>query len=310
MLDAHARPDATAASTPAAAPGPATAPSRRYLMCPPAHFDVVYVINPWMDPDRAVDRARALSQWEQLRSAYAGAGHVVELIEPAPGLPDMVFAANSALVVDGTALLARFRFAQRQGEEDRYAEWFRANGFTVVRADHGHEGEGDFAVAGDIILAGTGFRTERAAHTEAARVFDREVVSLELVDPRFYHLDTALFVLAPDQIAYYPGAFSPESRAELARRYPDAIIATDDDAVAFGCNAACDGTRVFLPAGADALSAQLHGAGYEIVPLDLSELRKAGGSVKCCTLELREATAQRPEGSGAWSRPGKDVRAR
>jgi len=256
-------------------------------MCPPTHFDVVYAINPWMDPERAVDRRRALAQWTALHDAYAAAGHHVELVDPAPGLPDMVFAANSALVVDGTALLARFRFPQRQGEEDLYAEWFRANHLNVVRAENGHEGEGDFALAGDVILAGTGSRTERAAHAEAARVFDREVVTLELVDPRFYHLDTALFVLDASNVVYYPGAFSPASRAELRRRYPDAILANDDDATAFGCNAACDGTRVFLPAGADILAANLADAGYEIVPLDLSELRKAGGSVKCCTLELR-----------------------
>ena len=256
-------------------------------MCRPEHFDVVYVINPWMDPDRAVDRPRALAQWELLRAAYDRAGHRVDTVAPAPGLPDMVFAANSALVIDGTALLARFRFPQRRGEEARYEQWFRDNGFTVRRARHGHEGEGDFAVAGDVVLAGTGFRTEVPAHREVARVFDREVVTLELVDPRFYHLDTALFPLDREQIAYYPGAFSADSRAVLARRYPDAIIATDVDAVAFGCNAACDGTHVFLPVGADALAERVVDAGYEVVPLDLSELRKAGGSVKCCTLELR-----------------------
>ena len=146
------------------------------------------------------------------------------------------------------------------------------------------------------MLAGTGYRTEVTAHREVARLFGREVVTLELVDARFYHLDTALFVLNRDQIAYYPAAFSPTSQAELARRYPDAIIATDADAVAFGCNAACDGRNVFLPAGADALAARLADAGYNVIPLDLSELRKAGGSVKCCTLELRSAE-QRNEGN-------------
>ena len=261
--------------------------TRRYLMCRPTYFDVVYVINPWMDPSRAVDARRAVAQWETLRAAYGHVGHQVTTVEPAAGLPDMVFAANSALVVDDTAYVARFRHAERQGEEDRYAAWFAANGFTVHRAEHVHEGEGDFAVAGDVILAATGFRTDPAAHCEAERVFGREVVTLELVDARFYHLDTALFVLDAERVAYFPAAFSAESRALLARRYPDAIIATEADAEAFGCNAACDGLNVFLPTGADELANRLAADGFEVIPVDLSEFRKAGGSVKCCTLELR-----------------------
>jgi N-dimethylarginine dimethylaminohydrolase len=284
MLDASTtRPGPLRSDAPAS---PATRP-RRYLMCPPEHFDVVYVINPWMDPTRGANPARACAQWSTLHAAYVRAGHTVETIAPGAGLPDMVFAANSALVVDDTAYLARFRYAERAGEEALYEKWFAEHGLAVVRSRHVHEGEGDFAVNGDVILAATGFRTEIGAHREVERVFDREVVSLELVDPRHYHLDTALFVLGNDNIVYYPPAFSDASRRELERRYPDAVIASDDDAAAFGCNAACDGQRVFLPAGATDLAARLRVDGFTVTPLDLSELRKAGGSVKCCTLELR-----------------------
>ena len=265
------------------------ATTRRYLMCEPAHFEVVYVINPWMDPARGSSAERAVEQWGTVRAAYEAAGHRVEYIEAAPGLPDMVFAANSAVVADGVAWLARFRHEERRGEEALYADWFRGHGFDVRVAERVHEGEGDFALAGDVFLAGTGFRTEVGAHREAERVFEREVVTLELVDPRYYHLDTALFVVGPDQIAYNPAAFSDASVAELRRRYPDAYLATARDAEAFGCNATCDGANVFLPAGADDLARALARDGFTVVPLDLSELRKAGGSVKCCTLELREA---------------------
>src|SRR6266498_62825 len=163
---------------------------RRLLMCPPTYFDVVYTINPWMDPIVPVDHAAVEAQWAGLHRTYVELGHEVELIEPEPGLPDMVYAANSALVLDGTAYLARFQYPERQGEEDVYARWFESHGFTVRRAAHVHEGEGDFVVVGDVILGGTGFRTARAAHQEAAELFDREVVGLELVQPRFYHLDT------------------------------------------------------------------------------------------------------------------------
>jgi N-dimethylarginine dimethylaminohydrolase len=260
---------------------------RRYLMCPPTYFDVVYSINPWMDPAQAVDHDEVTAQWAALRAAYGAHGHQVELIEPGPGLPDMVFAANSALVLDGVAYLARFQHAERRGEESLYAQWFEANGFTVQRAAHVHEGEGDFAVAGDVILAGTGFRTDRAAHDEVARVFGREVVSLRLVDPRFYHLDTALFVLDDARIAYFPGAFDADSRRELQRRYPDAFVADEVDAVAFGLNATSDGHAVFLPAAAKGLAKRVADAGYEPIPIALTETIRAGGSVKCCTLELR-----------------------
>jgi N-dimethylarginine dimethylaminohydrolase len=263
--------------------------TRRYLMCEPAHFAVVYAINPWMDPARGASASRAVAQWQTVRDAYLAAGHFVETIAPAPGLPDMVFAANSAVVVDGTAWLAQFCHEERRGEEDLYEAWFAAHGFDVRRAEHVHEGEGDFALAGDVLLAGTGFRTDVGAHREAERVFGREVVTLELIDPRYYHLDTALFVVDREQIAYNPAAFSEASQAELRRRYPDAYLASERDALAFGCNAASDGTRVFLPAGADDLTTSLTRDGFTVVPLDLSELRKAGGSVKCCTLELREA---------------------
>jgi N-dimethylarginine dimethylaminohydrolase len=265
--------------------------TRRFLMCPPRHFAVVYSINPWMDPEVPADAPLAVRQWEGLRSAYEARGHSVETISPERGLPDMVFAANSALVLDGFAFLTRFRHAQRRAEAPAYEHWFRAHGLAVRHAEHDHEGEGDFACAGDVILAGTGFRTDPEAHREVQALFGREVVTLELVDPRFYHLDTALFVLDREHIAYFPAAFSTDSQAVLRRRYPDAIVVDQRDALAFGCNAASDGRHVFMPTGAAGLAEALDARGFEPVLVDLTELRKAGGSVKCCTLELRDAEA-------------------
>jgi arginine dihydrolase len=283
--------------SPSTAPAPLTRPNDRaghrvarsdhFLMCPPSHFDVVYAINPWMDPGRPVDRDLAVRQWAGLRAAYELHGHTVEVVAPEPGLPDMVYAANSALVVDGIALLARFQHPQRRGEEPAYARWFADHGFTVIQTDAVHEGEGDLVLAGETILAGSGFRTDPAAHREVARILDREVIGLELVDPRFYHLDTALFALGADQVAYFPEAFSADSRRVLRSRFPDAIVADEADALAFGLNAICDGRHVFLPAPAEGMAKRLDDAGWEPVPIDLSELLRGGGSVKCCTLELR-----------------------
>jgi N-dimethylarginine dimethylaminohydrolase len=150
-----------------------------------------------------------------------------------------------------------------------------------------NEGEGDFLLVGDVILAGTGFRTDRAAHAEVRALLGRSVVTLELIDERYYHLDTALAVLSGTEIAYYPEAFSPDSRSLLRDLFPDALLATSDDAGAFGLNAVSDGRRVFLPAGARQLERQLVDRGFEPHPIDVSELIKAGGGVKCCTLEIR-----------------------
>jgi N-dimethylarginine dimethylaminohydrolase len=260
---------------------------RHFLMCPPTNFDVTYRINPWMHPDGRVDRRLAIRQWEALRQSYLAAGHVVDVIEPIEGLPDMVFAANGGLVVDGRAVSARFRFPERVDEAPAYARWLAEAGLASLETAAVNEGEGDFLIAGDIILAGTGFRTDRAAHAEVSALLGRRVVSLELTHARYYHLDTALAVLSDTEIAYYPEAFSPDSRRMLRDLFPEALLATADDAAAFGLNAVSDGRRVFLPAGAAGLERQLVERGFEPHPIDVSELMKAGGGVKCCTLEVR-----------------------
>lgn len=267
-----------------------TAGQRRYLMCRPTYFDVSYAINPWMDPANTVDRGRADEQWQTLCDTYESLGHSVELIEPLPELPDMVFAANGAFVVDGRVYGAQFRNPERTDEAPAYRSWFTAAGFPAVRTPKQvNEGEGDFTVLGDLILAGTGFRTEHAAHLEAQDYFGRPVVSLTLVDPRFYHLDTALFALDDTNVAYYPAAFSAGSREVLRRLFPDAVLATETDALAFGLNSVSDGRNVVIAAAARELADALAGRGYQPVPVDLSELLKAGGGAKCCTLELRSA---------------------
>lgn len=261
---------------------------RRYLMCRPTYFDVTYSINPWMDPGKPTLAQVGLAQWKQLHDTFVDLGHDVQLIEPVPGLPDMVFAANGATVLDGKVLVARFRHPQRAGEAAAYLEWFGRGGWSEVRqAQYVNEGEGDFLCVGEEILAGTGFRSELRAHDEVREFFGRPVVSLTLVDPRFYHLDTALAVLGDGEIMYHPAAFSPESRAILAERFPEAILADEVDAAVFGLNALSDGRNVVLPPQATGLAAQLRERGYTPVAADMTELLKAGGSVKCCTLDLR-----------------------
>ncbi|GLY03535.1 MULTISPECIES: dimethylargininase [Actinoplanes] len=261
--------------------------TRRYLMCRPTHFAVTYRINPWMDPTAPYDNALAVSQWENLRRVFVDLGHTVDEIEPLPGLPDMVFAANGATVVDGRVLGVQFRDAERADEAPAYASWFRERGFEVHDPKHTNEGEGDILLAGDVLLAGTGFRTSHAAHAETQEILERPVITLQLVDPAYYHLDTALCVLDETNVAYLPAAFSPGSQSVLRRLFPNAIIATPEDAAVLGLNAVSDGRTVVLPEQAVTLAADLRRAGYKPVGVDLSELRKAGGGPKCCTLEVR-----------------------
>src|SRR6266545_2138835 len=208
--------------------------TRTYLMSPPDHFVVEYAINPWMDVSMPVDQELALKQWERLRETLAGLGHAVHVLPPQVGLPDMVYAANGAL-----------------------------------------------------ILAGYGYRTEATAHAEAQEALGRPVVSLRLVDPHFYHLDVALTALDDSNVAYYPGAFSPSSQRVLRQLFPDAVLADEADALAFGLNAVSDGRHVVLSCEASGLASKLAAAGYVPVPVELSELKKGGGSVKCCVAELR-----------------------
>ncbi|MFI6335221.1 dimethylargininase [Streptomyces sp. NPDC050535] len=260
---------------------------RRFLVCEPRHFAVQYAINPWMHPDTPVDVDLARDQWQALIHAYRTHGHTVDAVEPVADLPDMVFAANSALVLAGRVFGSFFHAPQRRPESTAYETWFKAAGYDVYRPESVCEGEGDLIPVGRYVLAGTGFRTTREAHHEVQEFFGVPVISLQLVDPRFYHLDTALFVLDDDNICYYPEAFSPGSREVLARLFPEAVLATQEDAMAFGLNSVSDGRHVFVSPQAEALSGRLAGHGYIPVPVDLSEFHKAGGGIKCCTQEIR-----------------------
>ena len=264
------------------------ASARSYLMCPPFHFAVSYAINPWMRPDQPADARRAVRQWERLRQVYTGLGHTVHLIEPVAGLPDMVFAANGATVVGGSVLGARFRYPERAAEAGAYLDWFRGHGYADVRVPGLiNEGEGDILCTGSALLAGYGFRSDPGAAAELEALFGLPVYGIRLVDPRFYHLDTAMCVLDAQTAAYYPAAFDDAGRAVLAALFSELIEATDADAAVLGLNAVSDGRHVVLPEQATDLAARLAGRGFEPVGVDLSELRKAGGGPKCCTLELR-----------------------
>ena len=278
---------ATLETSPSSTTPPLQATAPTVLMCRPEHFTVSYRINPWMHPEDPTDTSLALRQWTVLYDTYVDLGFTVQLIDSLPGLPDMVYAANGGFVLDGIAYGAQFHYPERQPEGPAYMDWFRSQGLDVREPKSTNEGEGDFLLVGDTILAASGFRSDTSSHQEIADIYGREVVSLQLVNPSYYHLDTALAVIDPATIAYLPSAFDEASLSILRERYPDAIIATEEDAAFLGLNSFSDGHNVVIAERATTFAKDLAERGYNPIGVDLSELLLGGGGVKCCTLELR-----------------------
>jgi N-dimethylarginine dimethylaminohydrolase len=278
----------TAVTNPSSsAPSRQSNPGKQVLMCRPEHFLVSYRINPWMHPENPTNTSLAIEQWSTLHATYLSLGFGVELIDPVGGLPDMVYSANGGLVIDGVAYSAKFRHRERAPEAAHYRDWFAARGYETVEAQEVNEGEGDFLPVGPRILAAHGFRSDLSSHRELEETFNREVVSLRLARPDFYHLDTALAVLDDTTVAYLPSAFDAASQEVLADLFPDAIIAREEDAAWLGLNLFSDGESVVMAQQATTLAEDIRRRGFEVYPVDMSELLLGGGGVKCCTLELR-----------------------
>ncbi len=258
------------------------------LMCRPEHFGIEYEINPWMHVAVEVDHARAVEEWDDLHRVYTEMGEEIALAPPVAGLPDMVFTANAAVVWRRRAVLSRFHHAERAGEERHWREALEKLGFVVheVPAEISFEGAGDALFVGDHLFQGWGFRTDRPAHAEVARLLDVESTSLELVDPRFYHLDTCFCPLDEHTALIAPAAFSPTS-VELVRARIDRIIEVPSDvAFGFACNAMPLGGRVISSTASQALRQPLADLGLDLVALPMDEFMKSGGGVRCLSLPL------------------------
>jgi N-dimethylarginine dimethylaminohydrolase len=263
--------------------------SKKILMCPPTYFDIEYEINPWMHTSDQPSELTAQQQWDKLHDIYTKQlGWDVQLIDPVKGLPDMVFATDCCLMIDNKVLLSSFRYPERQPETEQFANWFKANGYSQLKkADNFFEGGGDNMLCGNKIIAGHGFRSAPEAAEELRGYFGLEVISLKIVDPRFYHLDTSLAVLSADTVAYFPGAIDEASRARLKAGIPNLIEATEEEAQDFGLNVVSDGHTVITSDASQSLLQKYRDAGFEVIGTPILEFRKSGGGVKCLTLELR-----------------------
>jgi len=262
-------------------------------MCPPEFFAVLYEINPWMHREVEVDLERARAQWDGLVATLTAAGADIEVLEPRPGLPDLVFTANAGTLNGGRFVPSRFRHPERQGEVPHYVEWFTAHGWSVTPLSGGptpgapaHEGAGDALPFGQGFLSGYRFRSDAASHLELSRLLGAEVRPIELVDPRLYHFDLSFCPLDATRAMVVPDAWDRYGRTVVRAAVGELLVLEPDEAAAFCANSVVVGTTVVMPACPTRVGRQLEGWGFDVVVADVGEFLKAGGGCRCLTLAL------------------------
>ena len=266
-----------------------------FLMCSPEWYDVGYVINPWMAGNlHRSSRDSAFTQWKRLYGALKEIADV-KLMHPKAGSPDMTFVAHGAVVNHGVAAVSSFAHAQRQPEEAPLRQWLESAGYLIWETprETAFEGEGDalFDAAGQTLWAAHGARTCRYSHRHVADAWHVKVISLHLVDPRFYHLDTCFAPLAGGHLLYFPEAFDAASLAAIEEKYAPAmrIALTEREATRFGCNVINAGTDVLMHACAG-VAQRLRSLGYRVTELELGEFVRGGGAAKSLALRLSDSS--------------------
>ncbi len=263
-------------------------PSPHILMCPPDYYGIEYEINAWMSRARPADAALAREQWLGLKQTLEDAGAAISLVDPQPGLPDLVFTANAAIIYRQRAIPAHFKHRERQGEQPHFERWLSAHGFQIERVpdDVYFEGAGDALFCGDTLFAGYRMRSDARGHQRIGELLDCRVIPMELTDPYYYHLDTCFCPLSRDAAIYFPAAFDDYGRQVLRELVPELIEVEASEARRFACNAVVVGSTVVTNTGCATLHAELTQRGFTPRETPLDEFVKAGGSAKCLTLRL------------------------
>jgi len=263
---------------------------RRYLMCRPEHFRVDYAINPWMDVDSTVDPDLALAQWDHLVATIERAGAKVERIVAQPGVPDMVYAMNYGLVDGDQVAITNFRFDERRAETRAAEWWFAEAGLRMTRTADAGAGAfeaGDAFLFADSLLVAHGPRTDVSTHAALSRTLDVRVASVGLVHPALYHLDLGFCPLDETRAIVAPSAFDAAGRATVAGLVPEPLVIDEDEAFTFCANSVVVGDVVVMPAGTPVrVARRLERWGFAVETVDVSELHKGGGSIRCMTLPL------------------------
>jgi arginine dihydrolase len=261
---------------------------RELLLCPPDHYGIEYEINPWMSRERGAEVVVAQTQWKGLYDKLSSLDCKIHLVPPQPRLPDMVFTANAGLAIDRRFIPSNFRHQERSGEAPHFAHWMEAHGYEVLWLpnDLYFEGEGDALFGGDALFCGYKFRSDIQAHRAVADMLGCLVISVELVDPRFYHLDTCFCPLPDGAAVWFPSAFDEYGQRAIRAHVPELIEVEEEEAKHFSCNAVVFERDVVLPQGAPKLVKALQQRSFQCHELPMSEFLKAGGACKCLTMFL------------------------
>jgi N-dimethylarginine dimethylaminohydrolase len=261
---------------------------RELLLCPPDHYGIEYEINPWMSRARGAEAGVVQEQWRGLHKTLAGLNCKIHLVPPQPRLPDMVFTANAGLTVGKKFIPSNFRHKERAGEAPHFVKWMEEHGYETawLAEDLFFEGEGDALFGRDALFCGYKFRSDIQSHRAVADILGCLVISVELVDPRFYHLDTCFCPLPDGSAFWFPAAFDEYGQRAIREQMHDLIDVSEEEGAHFSCNAVVLEREIVLPEGAPSLVATLHDRGYRCHPLPMTEFLKAGGACKCLTMFL------------------------
>jgi len=258
-------------------------------MCQPEFYGIEYEINPWMSLEYKVDHNAAITQWDNLYQKISECGAQIDLVEPKPGLPDMVFTANAGLLYKNQIVLPHFKHKERQGELPHFKTWFENAGFDIantISSDTPYfEGAGDALLAGDKLFVGYGFRSDRLFYEEADYFNKNKLIYCELTDPYYYHIDTCFCPLNENLAIWYPHAFSTESQKRMAEEI-ELIPVAENEAKRFACNAVVLGKNVIMPSDCPEIKHTLEQRGFTVHACDMQEYLKAGGACKCLTLRI------------------------
>ena len=259
------------------------------LMCAPSYYGIEYEINPWMSRARQSDPQRAQEQWNLLCRILSNELSVeILLIDPKPGLPDMVFTANAGLVWNDRFIASNFRHEVRRRETPYFTEWFRKQGFEIVHLpmEYYFEGEGDLLKCGELWCAGYHIRSDLLAHQKVAEIIEDEILSLELTNDWYYHLDTCFCPLSDQHALFYPPAFDSYGLEVLEKHIPDLIPVAPEEAARFACNAIVADRDIVMNTGCPGVREKLEALGFRVFETPLDEFIKAGGSAKCLVLRI------------------------
>jgi N-dimethylarginine dimethylaminohydrolase len=246
-----------------------------------------------MSRERGAEVAVAQQQWKGLHETLLKLDCKIELIAPQPKLPDMVFTANAGLTVGKKFIPSNFRHKERAGEAPHFAKWMAEHGYEVhwLSSNLFFEGEGDALFGGDALFCGYKFRSDIQSHRAVGEMFGCLVISVELVDPRFYHLDTCFCPLPDGGAVWFPAAFDEYGQRAIREHVRDLIDVLPEEAAHFSCNAVVLDRDIVLPEGAPTLVTTLKERGYRCHELPMTEFLKAGGACKCLAMFMPQREA-------------------